>query len=186
MLFRSRATAAGSVPLGGPFGKIVAHGILTLLPASWGHYLLAAAMAVLGLGTLYLACALTLEEWHVIVQFLHRAALRLAEAVRHGILALARLLRNMLAGLDDAQAQALLRSEGFARLMAPLVQGSMVLLFDAQGAVRLGRDWHTVQAHEWDGEMPGIQVSNTHAWTPKPGMPAPAGGRWRWLSWALG
>lgn len=99
---------------------------------------------------------------------------------------LARLLRDMLAGLDDTQAQALLRSEGFGRLMAPLVQGSMVVLFDAQGAVRLGRDWHTVQTHEWDGEMPGIQVSNTHAWAPKPGLGRPPAGRWRWLSWALG
>jgi hypothetical protein len=82
----------------------------------------------------------------------------------------------MLAGLDDTQAQALLRSEGFGRLMAPLVQGSMVVLFDAQGAVRLGRDWHTVQTHEWDGEMPGIQVSNTHAWAPKPGLQRPPPG----------
>ena len=57
---------------------------------------------------------------------------------------LARLLADMLAGLDDEQAAALIRSDGFRRLTAPLVEGSMVILFDQRGAVRLGRDWHTV------------------------------------------
>lgn len=80
---------------------------------------------------------------------------------------LARLLRNMLEGLDDTQAAALIRTQGFQRLTAPLVHGSMVVLLDRQGAVRLGRAWHTVQQHEWDGAMPGIDVSNTHAWVPK-------------------
>jgi hypothetical protein len=80
---------------------------------------------------------------------------------------LARLLSDMLDGLNDVQARALLRTEGFSRLMAPLVKGSMVILFDADGAVRLGRDWHIVGAEEWDGVMPGIEVSNTHAWCPK-------------------
>jgi hypothetical protein len=80
---------------------------------------------------------------------------------------LAHSLRDMLSGLTQAQAAALLRSEGFSRLMAPLIKGSMVILMDEQGAVRLGRDWHVVQAHEWGGAMPGIEVSNTHAWAPK-------------------
>lgn len=79
---------------------------------------------------------------------------------------LARLLRNMLEGLDETQAAALIRSQGFLRLTAPLIHGSMVILMDKQGAVKLGRAWHTVQQHEWDGAMPGIDVSNTHAWVP--------------------
>ncbi len=91
---------------------------------------------------------------------------------------LARLLRNMLDGLSDEQAESLIRSDGFARLTAPLIQGSMVVLFDRLGAVRLGRDWHVVQRHEWDGVMPGIEVSNTHAWVPKWGRP-PTG----WRQW---
>jgi glutamine phosphoribosylpyrophosphate amidotransferase len=91
---------------------------------------------------------------------------------------LARLLRDMLQGLDDAQAAALIRSSGFLALTAPLVQGSMVVLLDRHGAVRLGRDWHTVQAHEWDGAMPGIEVSNTHAWVPKSAR------RPGWRQWA--
>lgn len=80
---------------------------------------------------------------------------------------LARLLHDMLAGLDDVQAAVLIRSQGFARLTAPLVDGSMVVLIDRHGTVRLGRDWHVVKDHEWDGVMPGIEVSNTHAWAPK-------------------
>jgi hypothetical protein len=80
---------------------------------------------------------------------------------------LARALQNLLEGLSEAQAVALVRSEGFLRVTAPLVEGSMVVLHDRAGAVRLGRDWHTVQAPEWDDEMAGIDVSNTHAWRPR-------------------
>lgn len=89
---------------------------------------------------------------------------------------LARLLGTMLDGLDDGQAEALVRSEGFARLMAPAVEGSMVLLLDARGVVRLGRDWHRVQPHEWAPDMHGIEVSNTHAWGAATGdaLPTPA------------
>lgn len=79
---------------------------------------------------------------------------------------LASALRDLLAGLDDVQAAALLRSEGFRRLTAPLIQGSMVVLIDAQGVVRLGRDWHRVRQGEWHGDMQGVAVSNVHAWTP--------------------
>ena len=92
---------------------------------------------------------------------------------------LARLLADLLDGLDDHQAAALLRSEGFRRLTAPLVDGSMVVLFDRAGAVRLGRDWHAVQANEWDAGMCGIEVSNTHAWRPHTGQRVPA-----WRQWA--
>jgi hypothetical protein len=97
---------------------------------------------------------------------------------------LARLLGDMVRGLDDAQAAALIRTEGFERLMAPLVQGSMVVLMDVQGAVRLGRDWHCVQNHEWTGAMPGVEVSNTHAWVPKCQRPGALQGVWpRWWGW---
>jgi hypothetical protein len=79
---------------------------------------------------------------------------------------LATALRDLLCGLDAGQAAALLRSEGFRRLTAPLIQGSMVVLIDAEGAVRLGRDWHRVRQGEWHRDMQGVNVSNVHAWTP--------------------
>ena len=77
---------------------------------------------------------------------------------------LARLLRDMLNGLSDAQASVLIRSQGFRALTAPLMEGSMVVLMDAEGAVRLGRDWHTVQAVDWSEAMAGVEVSNSHTW----------------------
>ncbi len=79
---------------------------------------------------------------------------------------LARLLHDMLAGLSDAQAACLIRSQGFGALTAPLIEGSMVVLMDAQGAVRLGREWHTVQQAQWHEAMVGIEVSNVHTWAP--------------------
>lgn len=77
---------------------------------------------------------------------------------------LARLLGELLAGLEAPQAAALLRSSGFARLVAPLIEGSMVVLLDAQGAVCLGREWHVVQPDQWHRGMWGIEVSNTRTW----------------------
>ncbi|HEX5356421.1 MAG TPA: hypothetical protein VFW93_09390 [Aquabacterium sp.] len=77
---------------------------------------------------------------------------------------LARLLHDMLADLTDAQAASIIRSQGFRALTAPLIEGSMVVLMDAQGPVRLGRDWHTIQAVDWSEAMAGVDVSNTHTW----------------------
>jgi len=77
---------------------------------------------------------------------------------------LADLLRDMLQGLSPVQAARLIRSQGFARLTAPLIEGSMVVLLDAQGAVRLGREWHVVQPCEWQPAMAGFEVSNTRTW----------------------
>ena len=88
------------------------------------------------------------------------------DASRSDSAELAAVLRELLAGLDDARAASLLRSDGFRRLTAPLLKGSMVVLVDGQGAVRLGRDWHVVGRDEWHGDMQGVRVSNTHAWTP--------------------
>ena len=104
------------------------------------------------------------------------------DRVRSDTHELARQLNNMLDGLSDEQAAVLIRSKGFARLTAPLIDGSMVVLIDRQGPVRLGRDWHVVQPHEWDGVMPGIEVSNTHAWVPKGAYRLP---NWRQLGQGL-
>ncbi len=77
---------------------------------------------------------------------------------------LARLLSDMLQGLSNDQASSLIRSQGFKGLTAPLIEGSMVVLMDAQGAVRLGREWHMVHAADWSEAMAGVEVSNTHTW----------------------
>ncbi|PXW94420.1 hypothetical protein C7444_114119 [Sphaerotilus hippei] len=77
----------------------------------------------------------------------------------------AALLRDMLSGLSDAQAAALIRSQGFSRLLAPMVDGSMVVLLDEQGAVRLGRGWHQLQPGDWHDTMTGLEVSNDRRWS---------------------
>lgn len=86
------------------------------------------------------------------------------DASRSDTSELARLLHDMLSGLSDEQAASLIRSHGFRVLTAPLIEGSMVVLMDAQGAVRLGRDWHTVGAADWSDAMAGMEVSNSHTW----------------------
>ena len=86
------------------------------------------------------------------------------DTARSDTFELARLLRDMLHGLSDAQASNVIRSQGFRALTAPLIDGSMVVLMDAQGPVRLGRDWHTVQAADWCEAMAGVHVSNAHTW----------------------
>ena len=92
---------------------------------------------------------------------------------------LARLLGDMLAGLEADQASTVLRSEGFARLFQPLVGGSRLVLLDRAGAIRLGQGWHTVARQEWNAAMHGIEVSNTHAWRSR--CAAAQGGRVRAL-----
>jgi hypothetical protein len=86
------------------------------------------------------------------------------DATRSDTSELARLLNDMLHGLSDAQAARMIRSQGFRVLTAPLIEGSMVILMDAHGAVRLGRDWHKVQSTDWTEAMAGIEVSNSHTW----------------------
>lgn len=88
---------------------------------------------------------------------------------------LARLMRDMLSGLDGEQVGALIRSQGFRILTAPLIEGSMVVLMDSQGPVRLGRVWHTVQPEQWHDAMVGIEVSNSHTWGAQVAVP-PADG----------
>ncbi|NDY93301.1 hypothetical protein [Ideonella livida] len=80
---------------------------------------------------------------------------------------LARLLGELMHGLEEAQAARLLRSPALARLLQPLLAGSMVVLLDAQGEVCLGRDWVTLQAGHWSADMAGLAVSNLQAWQPR-------------------
>ena len=93
--------SANTLPLGGAFGAVLGHGILGLMPATLGAWVLGTAMAMLGLGTLYLACALTVEEWQVIANLLHQAVLRVAGALQHALAALLRVLCHEHRDEDD-------------------------------------------------------------------------------------
>lgn len=97
---------------------------------------------------------------------------------------LARLLGDLLAGLSDEQAATMIRSQAFARLTAPLIDGSMVVLMDTGGLVRLGREWHTVKSCEWTGAMTGIDVSNSHTWGEKARALSRQARRAPWQTWA--
>jgi predicted glutamine amidotransferase len=92
------------------------------------------------------------------------ASLAPQDASRSDTSELARLLRDMLDGLTDAEVARLIRSQGFRSLTAALIEGSMVVLMDARGAVRLGREWHRVHATDWSQDMAGLEVSNVHTW----------------------
>jgi predicted glutamine amidotransferase len=96
------------------------------------------------------------------------------DPTRSDTVELAHALRDLLAGLSDEQAARLLRSQGWARLIAPLIDGSSIVLLDAWGSVRLGRAWHRVDASRWDASMVGIEVSNLKHWQPQ-GLVAVAG-----------
>jgi S-DNA-T family DNA segregation ATPase FtsK/SpoIIIE len=60
---------------GGAFGKLLGAQALAFLPPAWGSYALAASMVVVVLVTMYMACALTLDEWIVALQALQRGLL---------------------------------------------------------------------------------------------------------------
>jgi hypothetical protein len=79
---------------------------------------------------------------------------------------LARWLGQQLAGLSAPEAARRLRCPSFARELAPLIEGSMVVLLDALGSVTLGREWHAVRPDQWHRGMWGIEVSNTRTWQP--------------------
>ena len=56
----------------GAFGILIADYWARTFPQLWGHYAVIAASAVVGLGALYMACALTLSEWTTVIAFCHR------------------------------------------------------------------------------------------------------------------
>ena len=87
------STADGAA-WGGSTGKIIGHGFVSLLPMSWGGYLVATAMTILSIGTLYLACALSLDEWQVLAQMLHSALAAVARGLRHAAIKLWHIARN--------------------------------------------------------------------------------------------
>ncbi len=92
----------GGPSFDGALGHILGSGILHLLPAVWGHFALAAAMLVVAIGSLYMACALTLGEWHIGAKNLNSMAFWGMRQIHRGIFGLWHLLRNeQSGGIDD-------------------------------------------------------------------------------------
>jgi S-DNA-T family DNA segregation ATPase FtsK/SpoIIIE len=94
-------TALGGPAFGGAFGRIIGSGILPLLPAAWGHVALGLAMLIITIGALYMACALTLGEWHIGAKLLHRLGLWSVRQAHRGVFGLWHLLRREHSGGGD-------------------------------------------------------------------------------------
>jgi DNA segregation ATPase FtsK/SpoIIIE, S-DNA-T family len=65
---------------GGAFGKILSQLVAHNLPETWSAYVFAPLMFVITLGTLYLAAALTLDEWHGLALHVNELARIIARA----------------------------------------------------------------------------------------------------------
>ena len=73
---------------GGGLGTLLATALLTLLPEGWGRLIILVMALFLALGFLYVACALSLDEWRMIARLLH-------QGVMHSVSNLKRLFTNM-------------------------------------------------------------------------------------------
>jgi S-DNA-T family DNA segregation ATPase FtsK/SpoIIIE len=78
----------------GAFGKMIGNWLISLLPFSWGNYVLAFLCGILTIIGTYLSCALTLDEWHHIAQMLHRLAGLLTEQAHVALRHLLRMIRR--------------------------------------------------------------------------------------------
>jgi S-DNA-T family DNA segregation ATPase FtsK/SpoIIIE len=76
------STHVASLLSGGVFGKLIARPFLALMPPVWGNYVMAFIAFCLSLGALYMASALTIDEWQGFFAFLHRTALATIEKLR--------------------------------------------------------------------------------------------------------
>lgn len=71
-----------SIPLDGALGRVIGNSLISLLPFSWGNYVLALLFGLLAIICVYLSCALSFEEWHFIGRSLHGIALFIAARAR--------------------------------------------------------------------------------------------------------
>jgi len=86
--------------LGGAFGKILSGEILTFLPA-WGQYVLIPLMLIVALSALYMACALTPDEWHVVARGIHNTIAWSVRKVMRGVLTFWHILRHEHTGIVE-------------------------------------------------------------------------------------
>jgi len=73
--------ATNAIPLDGAIGRIVGARLASMLPEPWGMAVTAPFFFIASLGFLYLACALTIEEWHFLAQTVKQILSHLVEVV---------------------------------------------------------------------------------------------------------
>jgi DNA segregation ATPase FtsK/SpoIIIE-like protein len=85
----------------GALGKIAGGGLAGLLPHPWGRIFVVPFFAILAIVALYLACALTFDEWHFIARLLHGVATWLARQAHRIGHAMWRMLHHEGSNLDE-------------------------------------------------------------------------------------
>jgi len=93
------AVSPDNPSLGGALGKVLAIAFFSLSPNIWIWGLVTAVSFILGLACLYLACALTLDEWHVVAKAIHQMMMWAARRIHRGLLILWKILRNERTGV---------------------------------------------------------------------------------------
>jgi len=99
-VFDFHVSAAGPA-FGGAFGKLLSTSLLDLLPYAWGTYALAVGLFLIATVTMYMACALTLGEWHKVLQAFHRGVVWILGTLRRGALGFWYILRNEHANVEE-------------------------------------------------------------------------------------
>ncbi|MDR3448154.1 MAG: DNA translocase FtsK [Alphaproteobacteria bacterium] len=74
MLAAGTALGAAGSGKAGALGQIAGGGLAAFLPEPWGRVAFGGLFGLLAIAALYLACALTLDEWHFIAKVLHQIA----------------------------------------------------------------------------------------------------------------
>ncbi|MGB9151565.1 MAG: DNA translocase FtsK 4TM domain-containing protein, partial [Alphaproteobacteria bacterium] len=90
----------------GALGKIIGGKLASLLPHPWGMAIIAPLFAVVAIASLYLACALTLDEWHYIAQVLHQVAAWVTRNIHRAVRGLWRMLDRENSGIDEEDEEA--------------------------------------------------------------------------------
>lgn len=100
--------SASSPALGGAFGKVISNGLLSMLPSLVGAYIVVVISLIIAVVTLYMACALTLDEWHTVAKTIHASVSWGVRRVWRGALVVWHVLRHEHTGIveDDDEAPA--------------------------------------------------------------------------------
>jgi len=86
--------SSGILPMGGSLGKVIGGQLLAFPSFIWVRYLLVLPMCfIIAVGALYIAAALSLDEWHVIARILHRIVWWMGKQLHHAARSFWRILR---------------------------------------------------------------------------------------------
>jgi len=88
---------------GGAFGKLLSAELLARLPPVWGSSVLAVSMLVVVVTTMYMACALTFDEWLVVLHAFRRTVLWAMRKIQRALLGFWHILRHEHADVEEKE-----------------------------------------------------------------------------------